>query len=180
MHQCLRFLFFQSTWWRFQEGKLSYQLSWRIGVEAFAAVKVTSLVMIIVTEWDPMRTAGKHACLEHTEDPKKLCTFNTGYLWIFSKLNRTVTYSMQCDILSKDDASYMNVRATLLNGRTVENATDCSRLLTLVPCSRIFLPWTWRRNVPPKRRFAQDRFGILYSHRREKSQILHTLVDWWV
>jgi hypothetical protein len=30
------------------------------------------------------------------------------------------------------------------------------RLLTLVPRSRIFLPWRWRRYVPPKRRFTQD------------------------
>jgi hypothetical protein len=34
-----------------------------------------------------------------------------------------------------------------------------SRWLTLVPRSRIFLPWRWRRNVPPKRRFTQDLHG---------------------
>jgi hypothetical protein len=39
--------------------------------------------------------------------------------------------------------------------------TDCSHLLTLVPRSRIFLPWRWRRYVPPKRRFTQDLHGIL-------------------
>jgi hypothetical protein len=33
------------------------------------------------------------------------------------------------------------------------------RLLTLVPRSRIFLPWRWRRYVPPKRRFTQDLHG---------------------
>jgi hypothetical protein len=32
----------------------------------------------------------------------------------------------------------------------------CSHLLTLVPRSRIFLPWRWRRYIPPKRRFTQD------------------------
>jgi hypothetical protein len=32
----------------------------------------------------------------------------------------------------------------------------CSHLLTLVHRSRIFLPWRWRRHVPPKRRFTQD------------------------
>jgi hypothetical protein len=32
----------------------------------------------------------------------------------------------------------------------------CSHLLTLVPCSRIFLSWRWRRYVPPKRRLTQD------------------------
>jgi hypothetical protein len=35
----------------------------------------------------------------------------------------------------------------------------CSHLLTLVPHSRIFLPWRWRRYVPPKRRFTQDLQG---------------------
>jgi hypothetical protein len=35
----------------------------------------------------------------------------------------------------------------------------CSYLLTLVPRSRIFLPWRWRRYVPPKRRFTQDLHG---------------------
>jgi hypothetical protein len=34
-------------------------------------------------------------------------------------------------------------------------------LLTLVPCSRIFLPWIWRRQVPPKRRFTQDLHGAI-------------------
>jgi hypothetical protein len=32
----------------------------------------------------------------------------------------------------------------------------CSHLLTLVPRSRIFLPWRWRRYVLPKRRLTQD------------------------
>jgi hypothetical protein len=32
----------------------------------------------------------------------------------------------------------------------------CSHLLTLVPRSRICLPWRWRQYVPPKRRFTQD------------------------
>jgi hypothetical protein len=31
-----------------------------------------------------------------------------------------------------------------------------SHLLTLVPRSRIFLPWRWRRYVPPKCRFTHD------------------------
>jgi hypothetical protein len=30
----------------------------------------------------------------------------------------------------------------------------CSHLLKLVPHSRIFLPWRWRRHIPPKRRFT--------------------------
>jgi hypothetical protein len=83
-----------------------------------------SLVMIIVTEWDPMRSAGKHICLEYTEEPKKLWSFNRGYLWTFSKLNRNVLYSVQCDSLSKDDASHMNTRATLPNGRTVKKVAE--------------------------------------------------------
>jgi hypothetical protein len=32
----------------------------------------------------------------------------------------------------------------------------CSHLLTLLPRSRVFLPWRRRRYVPPKRRFTQD------------------------
>jgi hypothetical protein len=32
----------------------------------------------------------------------------------------------------------------------------CSHLLTLIPRSRIFLPWRWRRDFPAKRRFIQD------------------------
>jgi hypothetical protein len=40
----------------------------------------------------------------------------------------------------------------------------CSHLLTLVPRSRIFLPWRWRRYVPPKRRFTQ----ILHSTTSQK------------
>jgi hypothetical protein len=38
---------------------------------------------------------------------------------------------------------------------------ECSHLLTLVPRSRIFLPWRWRRYVPPKRRFTQDVHGAI-------------------
>jgi hypothetical protein len=36
---------------------------------------------------------------------------------------------------------------------TIWETADCSHLLTLVLRSRIFLPWRWRRYVPPKRRF---------------------------
>jgi hypothetical protein len=36
-----------------------------------------------------------------------------------------------------------------------------SHLLTLVPRSRIFLPWRWRRYVPVKCRFIQELHGIL-------------------
>jgi hypothetical protein len=32
----------------------------------------------------------------------------------------------------------------------------CSHLLTLVTRSRIFLPWRWRRYVPPRRRLTHD------------------------
>jgi hypothetical protein len=49
-----------------------------------------------------------------------------------------------------------------LQGRIIrERGTSVScYLLTLVPCSRIFLPWRWRRYVPPKRRFiSQDLHG---------------------
>jgi hypothetical protein len=39
------------------------------------------------------------------------------------------------------------------------DSSVCSHLVTLVPRSRIFLPWRWRRYVPPKRRFTQDLHG---------------------
>jgi hypothetical protein len=35
----------------------------------------------------------------------------------------------------------------------------CSHLLSLVPRSRNFIPWRWRRYVPPKRRVTQDLHG---------------------
>jgi hypothetical protein len=38
--------------------------------------------------------------------------------------------------------------------------TAWSHLLTLVPRSRIFLPWRWRGYVPPKRRFRQELHGV--------------------
>jgi hypothetical protein len=51
-------------------------------------------------------------------------TFSThcykDYLRIFSKFNRNVIYDVQCDILSKCDASHMNARATWSNGKTVK------------------------------------------------------------
>jgi hypothetical protein len=44
--------------------------------------------------------------------------------------------------------------------RSIEKQiVDYSHLLTVVPCSRIFLPWRWRRYVPPKRRFTQYLYG---------------------
>jgi hypothetical protein len=39
----------------------------------------------------------------------------------------------------------------------------CSHLLTLVPRSRIFQPWRWRRYVPPKRLFTQDLHRATYQ-----------------
>jgi hypothetical protein len=38
-------------------------------------------------------------------------------------------------------------------------SADCSYLLTLVPRSKILLPWRWRRYDPPKRRFTQKLHG---------------------
>jgi hypothetical protein len=35
----------------------------------------------------------------------------------------------------------------------------CNHLLTLVHSSRIFLPWRWRRYIPPKRQFTRDLHG---------------------
>jgi hypothetical protein len=44
----------------------------------------------------------------------------------------------------------------------------CSHLLTLVSLTRIFLPWRWRRYVPPKRQFTQD----LHSATSQKTAFL--------
>jgi hypothetical protein len=41
----------------------------------------------------------------------------------------------------------------------------CSHLLTLVPSSRIFLPWRWWQYVPPKHRLTQD----LHSAKSQKT-----------
>jgi hypothetical protein len=53
----------------------------------------------------------------------------------------------------------------------------CSHLLTLVPRSRIFLPWRWRRYVPSKRRLAQDTHSATsqktYFNRRTKKSTKH-------
>jgi hypothetical protein len=45
--------------------------------------------------------------------------FNGVYLRTFSKLKRNVISGVWCDILSKDGASHMSARATLSNGRAV-------------------------------------------------------------
>jgi hypothetical protein len=45
------------------------------------------------------------------------------------------------------------------NPRTRNQRAIYSHLLTLVPRSRICLPWRWRRHVPPKRRFTPDLNG---------------------
>jgi hypothetical protein len=61
-------------------------------------------------------------------------------------------------------------------------AEVCSHLLTLVPRSRIFLPWRCRGYVPPKRRFTQDLHGLtsqkteFFSHRRENLKSYHSSV----
>jgi hypothetical protein len=39
------------------------------------------------------------------------------------------------------------------------HGSHCSHLLTLVPRSRIFLPWRWKLYVPPKHWFTQDLKG---------------------
>jgi hypothetical protein len=41
----------------------------------------------------------------------------------------------------------------------LHHSSVCSHLLTLVPRLQIFLPWRWRRYIPPKCRFKQDLHG---------------------
>jgi hypothetical protein len=43
--------------------------------------------------------------------------------------------------------------------RVEKSASESAAFLTLVPHSRIFLPWRWRRYVPPTCRFTQDLHG---------------------
>jgi hypothetical protein len=50
----------------------------------------------------------------------------------------------------------------------------CSHLLTLVRRSRIFLPWRWRRHVPPKRRSTQD----LQSATSQKTKFFRKVIVW--
>jgi hypothetical protein len=50
----------------------------------------------------------------------------------------------------------------------------CSHLLTLVPHSRIFLPWRWRRYIPPKCRFAHDLHGAI----SQKTAFFLFKADW--
>jgi hypothetical protein len=57
-----------------------------------------------------------------------------------------------------------------------------SDLFTLVPSSRILLPWRWRRYVPPKSRFTQDLHGatsqktkflkVTFTRMSRKSQVI--------
>jgi hypothetical protein len=42
-----------------------------------------------------------------------------------------------------------------------------------IPSSRISPPWRWRRHVPPKRQFEQDRHGFTY----QKSTFFNTKTD---
>jgi hypothetical protein len=45
------------------------------------------------------------------------------------------------------------------NEEPARAGADCSHLLSLVPRSLIFVPWRWKRYVPPKRRFTQALHG---------------------
>jgi hypothetical protein len=47
---------------------------------------------------------------------------------------------------------------------------SCSHLHTLLPRSRIFLPWRWRLSVLPKRRFTQD-LHVPHPRKRHSSTI---------
>jgi hypothetical protein len=69
-----------------------------------------------------------------------------------------------------------------LQGRKIRERgiSVCCHLLTLVPRSRNFLPWRWRRYVPPKRWFTQELHGATsqktaffntYEHYRSKSML---------
>jgi hypothetical protein len=58
-----------------------------------------------------------------------------------------------------EDGLKLSLYPSLFFPVLLRHVSGCSHLLTLVPRSRIFLPWRWRRYVPPKRRFTQDLHG---------------------
>jgi hypothetical protein len=96
------------------------------------------------------------------------------YVWKWKKLRKMwFFYSLRSEwpkstlLCIKDEAaSQVLINCNELIGK------DCSHLFTLVPRSRIFLPWRWKRYVP------ED--GILHSHRREnlKSYVSRKLTRW--
>jgi hypothetical protein len=64
----------------------------------------------------------------------------------------------------KNDLFYFNLFCfSLLYGLREKTIWVCSNLLKLFPRSWIFLPWSWRRYVPPKCRFTQDLYGVIFQ-----------------
>jgi hypothetical protein len=96
--------------------------------------------------------------------------FQVKLLYISSILKRTCdlseTLTNKSDIMVKNTCNILYKHVSLVYGSWgVDNLWRMlssgmwRHLLTLVPHSRIFLPWRWRRYVPPKRRFTQDLHG---------------------
>jgi hypothetical protein len=59
------------------------------------------------------------------------------------------------DVSEESIASIFRVQKSARRNQREQLAGVCSHLLTLVPRSRIFLPWRWKRYVPSKLRFTQ-------------------------
>jgi hypothetical protein len=69
-----------------------------------------------------------------------------------------------------------------LQGRKIRERGTSSHLLTLVPRSRIFLPWRWRRYVLLKRRLTRDLHGATSQKSAFFLPLLiyfFCLVSWW-
>jgi hypothetical protein len=57
------------------------------------------------------------------------------------------------------DVSEEHITSILRVEKSACEEPNCSHLLTLVPRTQIFLPWRWKRYVPPKRWFTQNLHG---------------------
>jgi hypothetical protein len=80
--------------------------------------------------------------------------------WMFtSALKMAVIYSFEMFVMNCKAIRNLSQKTTCkIWGFHGGDYEEC-HLLTLVSRARIFLPWRWRRYVPPKRRFAQDLHG---------------------
>jgi hypothetical protein len=87
----------------------------------------------------------------------KSCRFSQPWLWRMSssEMWRCVDSALT-DVSEESITSIVRVEKSPSGGNQSDWCWVCSRLLTLVPRSWIFLPWRWRRYFSPKRRLTQD------------------------
>jgi hypothetical protein len=90
--------------------------------------------------------------------------FSSQSMNCYEKFNKVTCKKQQLQLTSTHETQILLKILANWNKRTHLSTTPsvcsvCSRLLTLVPHSRIYLPWRWRRYFTPKRRFTQDLHG---------------------